>query len=90
MDQRALQEQITRVLLERIIAQRPHPWGLLVTFKRLVESPRYKFWELGITRTAPEIEYLFETLAASFAPGLQDIRKEEENTSVNNSTGASQ
>jgi len=28
----SLPEQITRVLLERLIVNRPHPWGLLVTF----------------------------------------------------------
>lgn len=27
-----VQEQITRVLLERLIVNRPHPWGLLITF----------------------------------------------------------
>ena len=27
----AIQEQITRVLLERLIVNRPHPWGLLVS-----------------------------------------------------------
>ncbi|CAG4984058.1 unnamed protein product [Parnassius apollo] len=29
----AVQEQITRMLLERLIVNRPHPWGLLITLK---------------------------------------------------------
>ncbi|KAG1667787.1 hypothetical protein FOA52_010824 [Chlamydomonas sp. UWO 241] len=36
----AIKEQITRVLLERLIVNRPHPWGLLVTFIELIKNPR--------------------------------------------------
>lgn len=32
-----IQEQITRVLLERLIVNRPHPWGLLITFIELIK-----------------------------------------------------
>ena len=39
-----VQEQITRVLVERLIVHRPHPWGLLVTFIELIKNPRYNFW----------------------------------------------
>lgn len=35
--QEIIQEQITRVVLERLIVNRPHPWGLLVTFIELVK-----------------------------------------------------
>lgn len=34
-----IQEQITRVLLERLIVNRPHPWGLLITFIELIKVP---------------------------------------------------
>jgi CCR4-NOT transcription complex subunit 1 len=43
------QEQITRVLLERLIVHRPHPWGLLITFIELIKNPRYNFWNHGFT-----------------------------------------
>ncbi|KAF8817761.1 CCR4-Not complex component, Not1 protein, partial [Cardiosporidium cionae] len=33
-----IQEQITRVLLERLIVHRPHPWGLLITFIELIKN----------------------------------------------------
>ncbi len=36
-----MQEAITRVLLERLIVHRPHPWGLLITFIELIKNPRY-------------------------------------------------
>jgi len=60
-----VQEQITRVLVERLIVHRPHPWGLLVTFIELIKNPRYNFWSKGFTRCAPEIERLFESVARS-------------------------
>uniref|UniRef100_T1GJ19 CCR4-Not complex component Not1 C-terminal domain-containing protein n=1 Tax=Megaselia scalaris TaxID=36166 RepID=T1GJ19_MEGSC len=52
----AIQEQITRVLLERLIVNRPHPWGLLVTFIELIKEPVYKFWDHEFVHCAPEIE----------------------------------
>lgn len=51
-----IQEQITRVLVERLIIMRPHPWGLLVTFIELIKNPLFKFWKHEFTRCAPEIE----------------------------------
>ncbi|XP_055890770.1 CCR4-NOT transcription complex subunit 1-like isoform X2 [Biomphalaria glabrata] len=60
-----IQEQITRVLLERLIVNRPHPWGLLITFIELIKNPSYKFWEHEFVRCAPEIEKLFENVARS-------------------------
>lgn len=60
-----VQEQITRVLLERLIVNRPHPWGLLVTFIELIKNPRYRFWSRAFTHVAPEIERLFDSVAHS-------------------------
>ncbi len=40
----SVREQIVRVLLERLIAFRPQPWGLLVTTIELIKNPTYKFW----------------------------------------------
>ena len=51
-----IQEQITRVLLERLIVNRPHPWGLLITFIELIRNPQYKFWNHEFVHCAPEIE----------------------------------
>lgn len=61
----AVQEQITRVLLERLIVNRPHPWGLLITFIELIKNPHYNFWAHSFTRCALEIERLFESVARS-------------------------
>ena len=63
--QEIVQEQITRVLLERLIVNRPHPWGLLITFIELIKNPRYNFWSFSFTHCAGEIERLFESVARS-------------------------
>ncbi|KAF9613129.1 hypothetical protein IFM89_005608 [Coptis chinensis] len=64
-EQESIQEQITRVLLERLIVNRPHPWGLLITFIELIKNPRYNFWARPFTHIAPEIEKLFESVSRS-------------------------
>jgi len=71
-----VKEQITRVLLERLIVNRPHPWGLLITFIELIKNPRYSFWSFSFTRRAPEIERLFQNVARSC------ITSEDEKTLV--------
>jgi len=61
----AIQEQITRVLLERLIVNRPHPWGLLITFIELIKNSTFKFWSHEFVQCAPEIQKLFESVARS-------------------------
>jgi CCR4-NOT transcription complex subunit 1 len=59
-------EQITRVLLERIVCNRPHPvpnvvtitnfkWGLLITFTSLLKQEQYRFWSMSFVKKAPEV-----------------------------------
>lgn len=47
---RQVQESVTRVLIERLIVHRPHPWGLLITFIELIKNPRYTFWSTTLLR----------------------------------------
>ncbi|XP_018646224.1 ccr4-not transcription complex, putative [Schistosoma mansoni] len=55
-----VKEQISRVLMERLIVNRPHPWGLLMTSAELLRNPAYRFWEHEFARCNPEIEaYVF-------------------------------
>lgn len=53
---------ITRVLLERIISNRPHPWGLVITFTELLRNSNYKFSELKFTKEYGDIERMFALL----------------------------
>ncbi|RUP49651.1 CCR4-Not complex component, Not1-domain-containing protein [Jimgerdemannia flammicorona] len=62
-NQEIIKEQVTRVLLERLIVNRPHPWGLLITFIELIKNPRYNFWNHSFTRCATDIERLFESVS---------------------------
>merc|ERR1712028_327178 len=64
-----IKEQITRVLLERLIVHRPHPWGLLITFIELIKNSRYNFWQHKFTHCAEDIKQLFESVARSCMPG---------------------
>ncbi|XP_043234309.1 CCR4-NOT transcription complex subunit 1-like isoform X1 [Amphibalanus amphitrite] len=69
----AIQEQITRVLLERLIVNRPHPWGLLITFIELIKNPTFDFWSHEFVHCAPEIEKLFDSVARSCAAQGQKV-----------------
>ncbi|KAI8909736.1 CCR4-Not complex component, Not1-domain-containing protein [Gorgonomyces haynaldii] len=60
-----IQEQITRVLVERLIVNRPHPYGLLITFIELIRNQRYNFWEHSFISGAPELDRLFQNVAKS-------------------------
>lgn len=70
----AVKEQVTRVLLERLILHRPHPWGLLVTFIELIKNQdKYGFWNYPFTRCSEQIQKVFESVAQScLPPGLTD------------------
>ena len=54
-----VRQQIIRVLLERLIVHRPHPWGLIITLIELVKNPTYIFWELPFIKAAPEVRTIF-------------------------------
>ncbi|KAF7724662.1 hypothetical protein EC973_000834 [Apophysomyces ossiformis] len=58
-----IKEQITRVLLERLIVNRPHPWGLLSSFIEIIKSDN--FWQHPFIRCSPDIEKLFDNVSRS-------------------------
>lgn len=55
-------EVMTRVLLERFLVHRPHPWGALVIFIELLRNQKYDFWNQDFIRVAPEVTLLLETV----------------------------
>lgn len=57
-----VQQQITRVLLERLTLHRPHPWGLIITLLELLKNPAYMFWELSFIKAAPEVFFHADSL----------------------------
>jgi CCR4-NOT transcription complex subunit 1 len=50
-----IREQISRVLLERLIGFWPQPWGLLITVVELVKNDKYMFFELPFIKQSPEV-----------------------------------
>ena len=58
-----IRQQITRVLLERLIVHRPHPWGLIITLLELLKNnPKYIFWELPFIKAAPEVRTIYHCI----------------------------
>ena len=53
-----------RVLLERLIVNRPHPWGLLTTFIQLIKVPHFSEYDFikNSMKSSPDIEKLFENV----------------------------
>ena len=57
-----LKQQITRVLLERLIVHRPHPWGLIITLLGLLKNPAYRYWEQPFILANPEVNSRVQSL----------------------------
>eukprot|EP00743_Colponemidia_sp_Colp-15_P011815 GILK01013283.1.p1 GENE.GILK01013283.1~~GILK01013283.1.p1 ORF type:complete len:1124 (+),score=105.45 GILK01013283.1:462-3374(+) len=62
-----IQEQILRVIVERLVAPRPHPWGLLVTFVDLFREDKYKVWTKACIRCSPDVERTITQLAKTIS-----------------------
>ena len=57
-DESDIRQQIIRVLLERLIVHRPHPWGLIITLQELLQNRSYSFFRLPFIQAAPEVRSL--------------------------------
>ena len=68
-----LQEMITRILAERAMIHRPHPWGLLITFLELLKNPKYEFSKKPFTHSTLEIEHLFDKMQTQLNQSLQSL-----------------
>ncbi|CEP19249.1 hypothetical protein [Parasitella parasitica] len=59
-----IKELVIRVLLERLIVNRPHPWGLLTTFIQLIKEPMFtehKFIKESMAHSS-DIKRLFDNV----------------------------
>ncbi len=57
-------EVLTKVLLERFIVHRPHPWGALATFIELLRNTtKYQFWTKEFINIAPEVKLLLDSVS---------------------------
>ena len=60
-DEPDIRQQIIRVLLERLIVHRPHPWGLIITLQELLQNRGYSFFQLPFIQAAPEVGFFNQT-----------------------------
>lgn len=60
-----IREQISRVLLERLIGFWPQPWGLLITVVELVKNDKYMFFELPFIKQTPEVAQRFAEIVTA-------------------------
>jgi CCR4-NOT transcription complex subunit 1 len=56
-------EVATRVLLERVMAMRPYPWGVVVTFNELLRNQKYQLMEQKFVQQDSAIENIFKLFA---------------------------
>jgi CCR4-NOT transcription complex subunit 1 len=54
-----IRQQITRILLERLVGFWPQPWGLLYTIMELVKNEKYMFFDLPFIKSTPEVAERF-------------------------------
>ena len=59
-----IEEIIVRVLLERHVINKPHPWGLSLVLTQLLSKREYNFFGRSfVKKSSPELRAVFETLA---------------------------
>lgn len=59
-------ERIARVLLERVLVLKPHPWGLLLAFIEMLDNEQYGFWNQPFVRAEEEIYMMFVKAQENF------------------------
>uniref|UniRef100_A0A1I8A4I2 Not1 domain-containing protein n=1 Tax=Steinernema glaseri TaxID=37863 RepID=A0A1I8A4I2_9BILA len=64
-------EVLVRVLLERVVACRPHPWGLTVIMVELVKNRKYQLWQQKFVHMSPDIEKAILSIARSCGVDLK-------------------
>ncbi|BHF85087.1 CCR4-NOT transcription complex subunit 1 [Sparganum proliferum] len=70
-----VKEQISRVLMERLIVNRPHPWGLLMTSAELLRNPAYRFLQHEFARCHSEMEIDSSEPAVSREKSLNGVER---------------
>lgn len=56
-------EVVTKVLLERVLCHRPHPWGVVMTLIELIRDPKCDFFSHKFTRAYPEIHAMLRKIS---------------------------
>ncbi|CAD6978504.1 unnamed protein product, partial [Tilletia controversa] len=62
----SVKEQVVRVLLERLLVNKPHPWGLLYTLAELLRNPT----KYTLPKAPMEIERILHHLRECLSMGV--------------------
>ncbi|KAH8129039.1 CCR4-Not complex component, Not1-domain-containing protein [Trichoderma asperelloides] len=57
-----IRQEITRILLERLVGFWPQPWGLIYTVVEICKNERNMFFELPFIRSTPEVAERFASV----------------------------
>ena len=60
-----VKEQIVRVLLEKLVAHRPHPFGVISTFVKLLKND--KLFKYDFVTKSQEVRFLLENIKKNLA-----------------------
>ncbi|KAL6917968.1 hypothetical protein ACHAPO_000226 [Fusarium lateritium] len=58
-EENEIRQEITRVLLERLVSFWPQPWGLLYTVVELMKNEKYMFFDLPFIKATPDVAEKF-------------------------------
>jgi hypothetical protein len=73
-----IKEQISTILFERLQAQRPFPWGLMINFRELIQNTKYGFMRSEfIAQNHVAIDYLFKHRLLLFIHFIQPLQQQQ-------------
>jgi len=58
----SFKEVTIKVLLERVLCHRPHPWGIVMTIIELLRDPKCEVMNNKFMRTFPEISAILRKI----------------------------
>lgn len=69
-----IRQEITRILLERLVTFWPQPWGLMYTVVELLKNEKYMFFDLPFIKATPEVSSRHLTLISQHMLTCFDYR----------------
>ena len=70
-----VEEAIAMILLERMVNSKPHPFGLILLFRELIQNRDFKFFEKQFVVRSEEVRRVFEDLHAKIKESNKKAKK---------------
>jgi hypothetical protein len=67
-----IQVQIQKILFERLQSHRPHPWGLSINFRELIQNRVYGFLNNSFIKANKTVDMLFQNRLRPFDMLLEE------------------